>query len=86
MLQAPQIFIFELLAIDRFPSGTVPASKVASLKHEVSNAAVEFRTLVAEALFSSAKSSKRRQQKIGAMFQKPKGKGTGQKLEKSHET
>jgi len=52
-----KVLISELLTIDGLATGTVAASKVSTLKHELGNDTVESATLVAKALFASAKST-----------------------------
>ena len=53
MLQA-EVLVLKLVAVDGFPSGSVPSGEIASLTHEVGDDTVEAGALVAESLLAGA--------------------------------
>jgi len=53
-----KVFISELLSVDRLSTGSVAASEVAALEHELGNDTMKFTALETKALLSGAKSSK----------------------------
>ena len=52
-----EVFIGELLAVDRLATSTVAGSEVTTLEHKVRDHTVEARAFVAEALLASAQST-----------------------------
>jgi len=52
-----EVLVCEFLAVDRLATGAIATSEVTTLQHELRDDAVELAALVAEALFSGAKST-----------------------------